>query len=434
MKNQKKLLLIFHKILSQLFKSWKHKKIINSLNVSDNENSKFSTKKWYIIDNKANGNYSKNDEIKFLTRSIESSLYDYSDAYILVTGNINVTGGDANTKVAFKTGAPFKKCRTEIKETFVDDANFINITMPMYNLIEYSDNYSDTSGSLWNFKRDEIEEDDDLTVDNSSPFKYKLNIIGNTDEDEANRKKENVKIVVPLKYLSNFWRSLEMLLINCKVEFSLEWYEECILSTSGTAATFKITDAKLYVPIVTLKTEDNTKLLKLLREGFKRPIYWNKYKIIFKNYNDEYIRERLDANFRGVNKSFVLPYTSGDNITNESSYKNYFLPRVKIENYNIEIYGRNFYDQSINDSIKQYDEIRKISTVQGDDYTSGCLLYFSYFEKNYRLIAADLIKRKALDADSRAIQQIIFAGKTDNQIRVYYILQQSKETILEFPK
>ena len=111
-----------------------------------------------------------------------------------------------------------------------------------------------------------------------------------------------------------------------------------------------------------------------------------------------------------------------------------FFSRVKIENYNIEIDGRNFYDQPINVSIKQYDEIRKISTGQGDDYTTGCLLDFAYFEKNYRLIAADLSKQKALDADSRAIQQIIFTGKTDNQIRIYYILEQSKETILEFSK
>ena len=121
-----------------------------------------------------------------------------------------------------------------------------------------------------------------------------------------------------------------MLLINCKVELSLNWIEDCILSNSGTAATFKITDAKLHIPIVTLKTEDNTKLSKLLSEGFKRPIYWNKYKIIFKNYNDEYIRERIDASFQGVNKLFVLPYASGDNVTDEKSYRTYFLPRIKI--------------------------------------------------------------------------------------------------------
>ena len=186
--------------------------------------------------------------------------------------------------------------------------------------------------------------------------------------------------------------------------------------------------------IVTLKIEDNTKLTKLLNEGFKRSIYWNKYKVIFKNYNNEYIRERIDPSFQGVNKLFVLPYASGDNITNENSYKKYFLPRIKITNYNIEIDGRNFYDQPINDSIKQYYEVRKISTGKDDDYITGCLLDFAYFEKNYKIIAADLSKQKVLDADSRAIQQIIFTGHTDAQIRVYYILEQSKETILEFSK
>ena len=106
--------------------------------------------------------------------------------------------------------------------------------------------------------------------------------------------------------------------INCKIGFLLGWYEECILSKAGTAATFKITDAKLYVPIVTLKTEDNTKLSKLLSEGLKRPIYWNKCKVIFKNYNNEYIRERIDASFQGVDKLFVLSYASANDITNEN--------------------------------------------------------------------------------------------------------------------
>ena len=131
-------------------------KILNLLNDSGNTNSKLPTKKWCVIDSESKGNYSKDDPIKFLTKSIESSLCDYSDAYILVTGNITVTGGNANTKVAFKNCAPFEECRTEISETFVNTAENTNIAMPMYNLIEYSDNYSDTSGSLWQFKRDEI--------------------------------------------------------------------------------------------------------------------------------------------------------------------------------------------------------------------------------------------------------------------------------------
>ena len=123
-------------------------KIVNLLNDTDNENSKFATKKWYVIDSESKGNYSHENPIKFLTSSLESSLCDYSDAYILVTGSIRITLGNQNTKVAFKNCAPFKKCKTEINETFIDKAGHIKITMPMYNLIEYSDNYSDTSGSL----------------------------------------------------------------------------------------------------------------------------------------------------------------------------------------------------------------------------------------------------------------------------------------------
>ena len=127
---------------------------------------------------------------------------------------------------------------------------------------------------------------------------------------------------------------------------------------------------------------------------------------------ERHIRERLDASYQGVKRLFVLAYnsTAGNNQVSIDSFKKYFLLRVKIENYNTEIDGRNFYDQPINDSINQYDEVRKVSTGQGDDYTTGSLLDFAYFEKKYRLMAADLIKQKALDADSRAIQQMTFSG------------------------
>ena len=173
--------------------------------------------------------------------------------------------------------------------------------MPMYNLIEYSDNYSDTSGSLWQFKRDEIEGDVDLTVNaqhipnNSSSFKYKSSFI--TDRN-------GVKIAVPLKYLSNFWRSLKMLLVNCKVELSLSWDPNSVLSNLVGASTFRITDAKLYLTIVTLSIEDNEKLSKVLSEGFKRLVYWRKYKITpRKTYNEnDYIRKLLDAKYQGVKR------------------------------------------------------------------------------------------------------------------------------------
>ena len=163
----------------------------------------------------------------------------------------------AITQVAFKNCLQFENFTTEINETFVDEANFINIAMLMYNLIEYSDNYSDTYGSLWGFKRDDINNNAFVTNnDNITSFKYKASAIGD------NWTKKGVKIAVPLKYLSNFWRSLEMPLINCKVELSLKWIENCVLTTASNAsnATLQITDAKLYVPIVTFFAGDSVKL------------------------------------------------------------------------------------------------------------------------------------------------------------------------------
>ena len=134
-----------------------------------------------------------------------------------------------------------------------------------------------------------------------------------------------------------------------------------------------------------------------------------------------------------MKRLFVLAYnnTARNNLVSVDSYKKYFLPRYKIENYNIEIDGRHFYDQPINDSIKQYDKIRKISTGQGDSYTTVCFLDFAYFEKNYRIITTDLSQQKALDADSRAIQKIIFTGKikataANTRVIIFYVLEKSK--------
>ena len=228
---------------------------------------KLATKKWYVIDSETKCNYSHGDPITFLTKSIESNLCDYSDPYLLVTGKIAVTrtiaaaGAQPQRKqvlteaiqVAFKNCAPLKDCRTEISDTFVDYADFINIAIPMYNLIEYSDNYSDTSGSLLDFKKDEIVNNADLTNDDNDPScKYKASLITNNETDGT---KMGVKIAVTLKYLSNFWRSLEMSLINCKAELSLRRIESCVLipaamvadikATDADSATFEITDARI---------------------------------------------------------------------------------------------------------------------------------------------------------------------------------------------
>ena len=147
--------------------------------------------------------------------------------------------------------------------------------MPMYNLIEYSDNYQDSSATLYQYKRDEPPEAnaiDDLTVDNSNSFKYKVSILGNPIVAD-NIAKRSVKVVVPLKYLSNFLRSLEKPLINCKIKLNLTWKKECVLSTDARNAVFIINDTKMYVPVVTLSKEDNKYFIEQQNKRFQRSIY-----------------------------------------------------------------------------------------------------------------------------------------------------------------
>ena len=188
--------------------------------------------------------------------------------------------------------------------------------------------------------------------------------------------------------------------------------------------TFQITSTKLYVPIVTLSTKDNVNLTKQLNEGFKRSVYWNEYKskLETKEANDQTLtRFPLDASFQGVNRLFVLAFDNTNNGANRiqrDSHRKYFLPRVGITNYNVLIDGRNFYDQPINDQIRKYDEITKIATRQGVDYTAGCLTDYQYFKNHYKLIAVDLSKQKELDPNPRTIQQIEFYGKLETNSQV----------------
>ena len=211
---------------------------------------------------------------------LKSSLCDYNDAYILVKGKITITGAGADAAarqaderdkgVAFKNCAPFINWISEMNNTQVDNAEDIDIVMPMYNLIEYSDNYAKTSGSLWQYFQDELDND----LENSESFKFKIKITGKTLN---NGNEKDVEIMVPLKYLSNVWRTLEMPLINCEVNLILTWSSTCVITNSAVAGTFAITDTKHYVPVVTLSTQDNTKFLQQLKSGFKRVINWNKY-------------------------------------------------------------------------------------------------------------------------------------------------------------
>ena len=338
---------------------------------------------------------------------------------MLVIGNIQ--NKPANSVVAFKNCALFRTCDLTINDEYVEKAEDLDIVMPMYNLLEYSDNYQDLTGSLYQFKRDEPPDDNADVPNNTSSLVYKSKLIKGTDDNNFN----NVKLVVPLKYVSSFFRSLEMPLVNCKIDLELTWHKDCMISSINAAAgqvvSFMITNTKLYVPVVSLSTKDNN-LTKQLNDGFKRTIYWNQY--TSKPFTEQaanktgITRFALDAAFQGVNRLFVLAFedTCADEAADapaprnlvanrviRNSYRKSFVPRVDITGYNVLIDGRNFYDQLINDSIRKYDEIRKIATGKGDNYATGCFLDYDYFKKNYQLVAPDLSKQRELDADPRAI-------------------------------
>ena len=244
-------------------------KIINLLNKIDTDSKHFATKKWYIINDKNNTNYGVNkktgadapDNIKYDTRVSKPNLCDYAEAYILIDGAIRAEAADGNTRLSLKNCAPFTKCNLEINDEHVDTAENLDITMPMYNLMEYSDNYQDSSATLYQYKRDEPPEANaiaDIAANNSSSSTYKVSLLGDPDVD-GDIAKTSVKVVVPLKYLSNFFRSLEMSLINCKIKLNLTWKKECVLSTDAGEAVFIINDTKMYVPVVTLSKGMNIK-------------------------------------------------------------------------------------------------------------------------------------------------------------------------------
>ena len=242
-----------------------NQKIINLLDKIDTDSKHFATKNWYIIENNTNYEVNKNtgannpDTIKYDTRVLKPNLCDYAKAYILVDGTIRGTGGNNNTRLALKNCAPFITCNLEVNDEHVDTAKNLDIVMPMYNLIESSDNYQDSSATLYQYKRDEPPEDNDLTANNSSSFKYKISLLGDRNV-VGSIVRLNVKVVVPLKYLSNFFKSLEIPLINCKIKLNLTWKRECELSTDVGDAVFTINDTKMYVPVVTLPK----KIIKIL--------------------------------------------------------------------------------------------------------------------------------------------------------------------------
>ena len=232
-----------------------------------------------IIDD-ALGTWNTNSQIKFRTSILRSSLFDYFDAYVLVSGTKAVAEvaagrGNNNIQVVFKNCAPFTDW---VRNTQIHNAKEIGLVIAIHNLIENSDNYSEILGSLCQYYRDEPALTDVSALDNvpnnSALFKYKQKITGST----GNNSTKVVKIMVQLHYLSKFWRTLNMPLTDCEINLILTSSVNCAICNAATisATRFVITNTKLYVLVVTLSTEDDAKLLEQLKSGFKHTFNWNK--------------------------------------------------------------------------------------------------------------------------------------------------------------
>ena len=187
-----------------------------------------------------------------------------------------------------------------------------------------------------------------------------------------------------------------------------------------------------------MSKEDNKDFTEQQNKGFQRYIYWNEYKTKEQEESGnanatKYIN--LDPSFQGVNRLFLMAYSrADDNQATRDGQRKYYLPRIDLKKYNVIIDGRNFYDNPIESDIEKYRELKKVMIGKGEDYTTGSLLHYDYFNKHYKLVAVDLSKRKELDADPRAIQQIEFKYMLETNSTIYWVLEKSKETILEFYK
>ena len=388
-----------------------YNKINNLLGSESEQLSKFVTTE-YVKSNSLSNMYDENKSIRFKTPMLRSDLCDYADTYILVNGIITVAGNHPrdrqNRPLILKNNAPFVSCITRINGELIEDADDLDIVMPMYNLLGYSKNCRKTIGSLYNYYRDELNNHAHLVnfannnVVSSEACKYKTKIIGNTYDvnstilnpagnarvpnnnyDVEKSGKKNVELAIPLKYLGNFWRTLNMPLISCEVSLELKWNKNCVITSqqvgvnldgrknvAPTDATLAINDCKLYIPIVTLSKDDEITLLTNLKSGFTREIIWNKYR---SQVSTEAINNNLniliDPTFTNVNRLFVLAYQTADN---RQSFSQFYLPRVMIKDSNVIIDKLAFFDLPIKTEEEAYEKIIDIS--RNNEYTTGNFL------------------------------------------------------------
>ena len=315
-----------------------------------------------------------------------------------------------NIPLILKNNALFVSCITRINGELIEDAEESDVVMPMYNLLEYRKNYRKTIGSLYNYYRDELTNDNipannvfnDIRVVNSSTFKNKNKIIGNTYNvaagaagyDANKNGTQTIELAIPLKYLGNFWRALNIPIIICEVSLELKWNKNCVITSlkrraidennppnrdgAPTGSTLAKNDCKLYTSVVTLSKDDEIKLLTNLKSGFTREIEWNKYR---SQMSTEAINNNLniliDPTFTNVNRLFVLAYQTADD---RQSFSQFYLPKVMVKDFNVIINKLAFFDLPIKTEEEAYENIIYIS--RNNEYTTGSLLNYDYFNPN----------------------------------------------------
>ena len=371
-------------------------KINNLLGPAHDKVPRFITKKWIEVQSQSGNTYNTSKSIRFKISMLRSDLCNYFDAYVWEKGKITVTNpndnANFNKELTLKNNAPSISCISKINGELVENAEDIDIVIPMYNLLEYSKNYEKTSGSLFNYYRDEPKEhtigDGDnavnISIKNSKSFDYKTKIVRNLAAGEL--EKDDVEIAIILKYLGNFWRSLDRPLINCEMTLTLN------------------------LNLLTIK--------------------WNKYMSQISNQNkNNNLNYLIDPTFSNVNRLFVLSFENEDDRT---SYYKYYMPSVEIKDYNVLIDGNAFFELPIKNIEETYEKIIQIADHSGY-YTRGNLLDYECFKEHYKLVGIDLSKQIELE-NNDIKQQINFIGnlERDDGAVMFFIIEKSEETIIEF--
>ena len=428
-----------------------YQKITNLLGNTSDKVSRFITKKWIEVHDQYGDRYNTNKQIRFKTPMLRPDLCDYSNAYIVVKGKITVTNpnNDAyDKKLAFKNNASFTSRILKINNTLIDNVEDLDIVMPMNNLIGYSKNYRKTIGSLWNYYKDEPNSgavgNINYSIKDSKCFDYKTSITGKLEGN--NVEKDDAEILVLLEYLSNFWRTLDIPLTGCEVSLTLAWSENCVITSKATIeadpdadpavvginnpknAAFKITDYKLYVPVVTLSAENDNKLLEQLKTGFKRTIKWDKYISEMsnqsKNNNLNYL---IDPTFTNVNRLFPLSF---ENENDRTSFSKYYVPKVEIKDFNVFIDGNPFFEILVKNKEENYEAIIEMS--KNNDYTPRNLLDYEHFKDHCKLIVIGLSKQVELES-SDLKQKINFIERLEeNNATMFFIIEKKEETTFDF--